>query len=146
MKQQLMDLLKQAMKDDKKMQKGCLQLVKARCDAYEKENGEYPEGASFYQLVGAEIKQAEQTLEYAIKANNDSAAAVATMKRDYLFTLMPPQLDASEVLEKVKEMVDPSLSMGENMKTIQVALAGQANGRDVANAVRVVLVNGKVGK
>lgn len=129
--------LKQAMKNKDVLAKGVLQLLKAKVDAYCKDNGiDDITSQDFYVLVQSELKQLDQSLGFAQTAGRDDLIAEIGLKKDLLTNYLPKQLSYEEVMNVVQSTIDSSKPMGENMKHYMAHFNGQADNKTISTVVR----------
>lgn len=129
--------LKQAMKYKDGLSKGVLQLLKAKVDAYCKENGlDDISKQDFYVIVQSEIKQLDQSLGFAETAGRQDLIEEIGHKKATLMDYLPKQLSYDEVMNVVQSTIDSSKPMGENMKHYMAHFNGQADNKTISTVVR----------
>jgi hypothetical protein len=129
--------LKQAMKDKDVLTKGVLTLLKSALDSAEKEKGSELTALEETAIVNREIKQTNQALEGAEKAERQDLIEKEEAKLVLLKTFLPAQLSEDEILRMLTEAgVSKGMNMGDGMKIAKPLLAGKADGSMISTAVK----------
>ena len=140
LKNEVFDLLKQAMKEKDVLSKGVLQLIKSALDAAEKEKGAELSKEEEIVVVNREIKQTTQALEGAKAANREDLIEKEQAKIDLLKKFLPAQLSEEEIEAKLREAgINADVNMGEAMKIARQLLNGQADGATISKIVKALI-------
>jgi uncharacterized protein len=97
--------------------------------------------AELIQLVRREIRQRDEAEEFARKAARDDAVAQNQAERAMLEEYAPPQIDAAQLEQAVRELAGgtDARSMGAIMSALRERFAGNFDGRQASEIVRRVL-------
>ncbi|WP_102691464.1 GatB/YqeY domain-containing protein [Rummeliibacillus pycnus] len=140
LKTAVFDQLKKAMKEKNVLAKGVLTIVKSSLDLAEKEKGSELTHEEEIAIINREIKQTNQALEGAEKANRSDLIEQEQAKLALLKTFLPEQLSEEKVIELLKEAgISSGMNMGEAMKIAKPLLAGKAEGSVIAKAVKSLI-------
>lgn len=90
-------------------------------------------------VVKKQIKQINETLEFAIKGNRDETAEKCRDELAILSDYLPEELSYDDIKARVSVLVDSSMNKGQAMKTAMGALRSMADGKLIAKAVSEVL-------
>ena len=90
-------------------------------------------------VVKKQIKQINETLEFAIKGNRDEMAEKCRDELAILSDYLPEELSYDDIKARVSVLVDSSMNKGQAMKTAMGALRSMADGKLIAKAVSEVL-------
>lgn len=90
-------------------------------------------------VVKKQIKQINETLEFAIKGNRDETAEKCRDELAILSDYLPEELSYDDIKSRVSVLVDSSMNKGQAMKTAMGALRSMADGKLIAKAVSEVL-------
>lgn len=140
LQKQIMEDLKQAMRDKDTLKKGVLTLVKAGLMNAEKEKRSPLTSVEELAIVQREIKQTKQALSEAEKANREDIVEQEKLKIAILEQYLPAQLSKDEVKEKLyKSGINSKMNMGEAMKQAMSVLKGRADNKVISEVVREIL-------
>lgn len=140
LKAQVFDQLKQAMKNKDVLAKGVLTLVKAALDAAEKEKGAALSTEEEIAVVNREIKQTNQSLEGAQKAERQDLIDKEEAKLVLLKTFLPKQFTEEEIIAALQEAgIAAGMNMGDAMKIAKPLLTGKADGAAISKAVKALI-------
>lgn len=140
LKDQVFDLLKQAMKNKDALAKGVLQLVKSALDSAEKEKGAALTPDEEIAIINREVKQTNQALEGAKQAGREDLIANEEAKLELLKSFLPKQLTEEEVAEALKAAgITAGMNMGDAMKIAKPLLTGQAEGAVISKVVKALI-------
>lgn len=134
------DQLKQAMKNKDVLAKGVLTLIKAALDAAEKEKGAELTPLEETAVVNREIKQTNQSLEGAQKAERADLIEKEEAKLVILKSFLPTQLTEDEIIAKLQAAgITSGMNMGDAMKVAKPLLEGKADGGSISKAVKSLI-------
>lgn len=140
LKDQVFELLKQAMRDKDTLAKGVLTLVKSALDTAEKEKGSALTPEEEIAIINREVKQTNQALDGAKQAGREDLIANEEAKLQLLKGFLPKQLSEEEVAEALKAAgVGPGMNMGDAMKIAKPLLNGQAEGAVISKVVKSLI-------
>jgi len=140
LKTEVFEQLKTAMKEKDILAKGVLSLLKSALDLAEKEKGEALTADEEMAIVNREVKQTNQALEGAQKAERADLIEKEEAKLVLLKSFLPTQLSEEEIAEKlVAAGVEKGMNMGEAMKIAKPLLSGQAEGAVISKVVKNII-------
>ncbi len=140
LKTEVFEQLKTAMKEKDILAKGVLSLLKSALDLAEKEKGEALTADEEMAIVNREVKQTNQALEGAQKAERADLIEKEEAKLVLLKSFLPTQLSEEEIAEKlVAAGVEKGMNMGEAMKIAKPLLSGQAEGAVISKVVKSII-------
>ncbi len=140
LKTEVFEQLKTAMKEKDILAKGVLSLLKSALDLAEKEKGEALTADEEMAIVNREVKQTNQALEGAQKAERADLIEKEEAKLVLLKSFLPTQLSEEEIAEKlVAAGVEKGMNMGEAMKIAKPLLSGQAEGAAISKVVKSII-------
>lgn len=90
-------------------------------------------------VVKKQIKQINETLEFAIKGNRDETAEKCRDELAILSDYLPEELSYDDIKARVSVLVDSNMNKGQAMKTAMGTLRSMADGKLIAKAVSEVL-------
>ena len=121
--------LKNAMREKNVLAKGVLTLLKAALDSAEKEKGAVLSTEEEVAIVNREIKQTNQALEGAQKAQREDLIEQEEAKLVLLKSFLPKQLSEDEIITMLTEAgITKGMNMGDAMKIAKPLLAGKTDG------------------
>lgn len=140
LKTEVFEQLKKAMKEKDILAKGVLTLLKSALDLAEKEKGAALTAEEEIAIVNREVKQTNQALEGAQKAERADLIEKEEAKLVLLKSFLPKQLSEQEIAEKlVAAGVEKGMNMGEAMKIAKPLLSGQAEGAVISKVVKSII-------
>lgn len=129
--------LKTAMKEKDVLAKGVLTILKSGLDLAEKEKGEVLSAEEEVAVINREIKQTNQALEGAQKAQRADLIEKEEAKLKLLKSFLPEQLSEEKIAELlIATGVVKGINMGEAMKIAKPLLAGKADGATISKVVK----------
>ena len=142
MKEILKQELKNAMKEKNVIKKNTLQLVLAGITNKEKDLLRDIDETEQLAIIQKEIKQTEDSLEGAKKANREDLAKEAEIKIDILKSFLPKQLSEDEVSLIINKYIIEGMTMkdmGKIMSLVKEETTGKADNRLVSQLVKKAL-------
>ena len=132
--------LKNAMREKDVLAKGVLTLLKAALDSAEKEKGAVLSTEEEVAIVNREIKQTNQALEGAQKAQREDLIKQEEAKLVLLKKFLPKQLSEDEIVAMLTEAgVTKGMNMGDAMKIAKPLLAGKTDGGTMSKVVKSLI-------
>ena len=129
--------LKNAMREKNVLAKGVLTLLKAALDSAEKEKGAVLSTEEEVAIVNREIKQTNQALEGAQKAQREDLIEQEEAKLVLLKSFLPKQLSEDEIGTMLTEAgITKGMNMGDAMKIAKPLLAGKTDGGTMSKVVK----------
>ncbi|MDW0118286.1 GatB/YqeY domain-containing protein [Sporosarcina thermotolerans] len=140
LKTTVFEQLKQAMREKDVLSKGVLTLLKSALDLAEKEKGSALTKEEEVAIVNREIKQTNQALEGAEKAQREDLIEQEKAKLVLLKSFLPKQLSEEEVTALLTEAgVTKGMNMGDAMKIAKPLLAGKTDGGTMSKVVKSLI-------
>lgn len=140
LKTTVFEQLKQAMREKDVLSKGVLTLLKSALDLAEKEKGSALSEEEEVAIVNREIKQTNQALEGAEKAQREDLIEQEKAKLALLKSFLPKQLSEEEVAALLTEAgVTKGMNMGDAMKIAKPLLAGKTDGGTMSKVVKSLI-------
>lgn len=141
LKQKVNSDLIQAMKDKNALVKGVLQIVKAGFNNAEKQAGMELDNEQLIPVIQKEIKQTQQALEGAQKAQREDLIAQELSKLGLLKSYLPEQLDGIQIKYRLLDLgVKSGMSMGDAMKLAKLGFKqGEAEPRLISQIVKELI-------
>ena len=128
------------MKEKDVLSKGVLTLLKAALEKAEKEKGSVLTTEEEIAVVNREVKQTNQALEGAQKANREDLIEKEKAKLTLLKTFLPKQLSEEEIATMLTEAgITKGMGMGDAMKIAKPLLAGKADGSIMSKVVKSLI-------
>lgn len=132
--------LKRAMKEKDVLAKGVLTLLKSALDNAEKEKGSILAPEEEIAIVNREVKQTNQALEGAQKANRDDLIEKEEAKLVLLKSFLPKQLSEEEIVVLLTEAgIAKGMNIGDAMKIAKPILTGKADGSIMSKVVKSLI-------
>lgn len=139
---QLMQDLKEAMKNKDSLKKGVLTLIKSGISLAQKEKKAHLTFEEELAIVQRELKQTRQALTEAEKANRQDIIEQEKAKIEIIQSYLPKQLSEEEIEKELDILgISKGMSIGEAMKIAKPAMAGK-----VDNAVLAKLIRQRLGQ
>lgn len=140
MKTEVFEQLKQAMRDKDALAKGVLTLVKSALDLAEKEKGAALSPEEEIAIINREMKQTNQSLEGAQKAERADLIEKEEAKLTILKSFLPKQFSEEEIIAALQEAgITAGMNMGDAMKIAKPLLVGKADGAAISKAVKTLI-------
>ncbi len=132
--------LKNAMREKDVLAIGVLTLLKAALDSAEKDKGAVLSTEEEVAIVNREIKQTNQALEGAQKAQREDLIAQEEAKLVLLKSFLPKQLSEDEIGTMLTEAgITKGMNMGDAMKIAKPLLTGKTDGGTMSKVVKVLI-------
>ncbi|PFJ27798.1 GatB/YqeY domain-containing protein [Bacillus thuringiensis] len=140
LKEQLMNDLKQAMKEKDTVKKNVIILIRTGISNSEKENKRELTKEEEIAIVRKELKQTKEALQIAEKANRQDIVESEKLKIAVIELYLPAQLSEEEVHDiLIKLNVAKTAKMKDVMQLMQTEVAGRADGSLVSRIVKEYL-------
>ncbi len=146
MREELLNELKDAMKNKDEIRKNTITMLRAAILQIEKDTKASLDDDEIKALVSKEVKKRKESIEDYIKGNRDDIVSQLNREIEILSKYLPEQLSK----EKIESLVDEAISsanatslkdMGKVMQIIRPATNGKADGKIVSDIVREKLSN-----
>jgi uncharacterized protein len=142
LQEQLMDDMKQAMRDKDTVKLGVIRLIRSEVRNYEIDNGPQDD-AGVQAIIRRMTKQLKDALTDFKNADRDDLVQEEAAKIVVLESYLPAQMSEAEVAELVNKAIAdlPDKNMGAAMKAAMAAVNGQADGKVVSELVKQALAS-----
>lgn len=143
--QQITDDLKAAMKARDEARVSCLRMIKASLKNLQVEKGRELEEEEILATISSAVRKAQEAIEEFRKGDREDLALKEAQEIKIYQSYLPQQL-SSEAIEKIlREIIDElsantSRDIGKVMKAAMNKMAGQAQGKEVNEIARKLLV------
>lgn len=143
--QKITDDLKAAMKARDEARVSCLRMIKASLKNLQVEKGRELEEEEILATISSAVRKAQEAIEEFRKGGREDLALKEEQEIKIYQSYLPQQL-SSEAIEKIlREIIDElsaktSRDIGKVMKAAMNKMAGQAQGKEVNEIARKLLV------
>lgn len=146
LKQQLMNDLKQAMKEKDTIKKNTIQLIRAQILQVEKDKQIELTDTQILDIIVKQQKQKLDTLEEFKKANRQDLIEQTNKELEVLKTYLPEPVTIDQIREEAEHQFNlnnyTKKEMGLFIKNLKTILGPGANGKDIAIVVKEILNKG----
>lgn len=144
LKEQLLEDLKNAMKEKDEIRKNAVQMVRAAILQVEKDNGISLEDDKIIEIIAKEVKKRKDSIEDYKKGERQDLVAQIETEIEILSKYLPKQLSKEEikkVVEQViKEVEATSIKdIGKVMKAAKEKIGASADGKAINEVVKELL-------
>ena len=143
LKQQLMNDLKQAMKEKNNIQKNTIQLIRAQILQVEKDKQIELTDTQILDIIVKQQKQKLDVLEEFKKANRQDLIEQTNKELEVLKTYLPEPISIEKIREEAEHEYNlngyTKKEMGLFIKNLKTILGPGANGKDIAIVVKEIL-------
>jgi uncharacterized protein YqeY len=144
LKDQLLNDLKDAMKNKDELKKNTVQMIRAAVLQVEKDNGIELDDAKILEVIAKESKKRIDAAADFEKSGREDLIEQNKKELEIINSYLPKQLSVEEVEEKVKEIIakvgaQSIKDMGLVMKEAKNELGVTANGKVISDAVKKLL-------
>ncbi len=144
LKDQLLNDLKDAMKNKDELKKNTVQMIRAAILQVEKDNGIELDDAKILEVIAKESKKRIDAAADFEKSGREDLIEQNRKELEIISSYLPKQLSVEEVEEKVKEIISKVgassiKDMGLVMKEAKNELGVTANGKVISDAVKKLL-------
>lgn len=144
LKEQLLEDLKNAMKEKDEIRKNAVQMVRAAILQVEKDNGISLEDDKIIEIIAKEVKKRKDSIEDYKKGERQDLVVQIETEIEILSKYLPEQLSKEEikkVVEQViKEVEATSIKdMGKVMKASKEKIGASADGKAINEVVKELL-------
>ena len=144
LKDQLLNDLKDAMKNKDELKKNTVQMIRAAILQVEKDNGIELDDAKILEVIAKESKKRIDAAADFEKSGREDLIEQNRKELEIISSYLPKQLSVEEVEEKVKEIISKVgassiKDMGLVMKEAKNELGVTANGKVISDVVKKLL-------
>ena len=146
LKQQIMNDLKQAMKEKNNIQKNTIQLIRTQILKEEKDKQIELTDTQILDIIVKQQKQKLDVLEEFKKANRQDLIEQTNKELEVLKTYLPEPVTIDQIREEAEHQFNlnnyTKKEMGLFIKNLKTILGPGANGKDIAIVVKEILNKG----
>lgn len=144
LKDQLMNDLKEAMKDKDTIRKNTVQMVRSAVLQFEKDNKTELDDNGVIEVIAKELKKRKDVLPEYEKSGRDDLIEGLNKEIETLLGYLPAQLSKDELMEIVKEAIAETgatsmKDMGKIMAAVMPKTKGRADGKEINAIVKEML-------
>ncbi len=144
MKEDLLNALKEAMKQKDELKKDTITMLRAAILQVEKDNKKQLNQSEMEAIVAKQIKSRKESLEDFKKANRDDLVEKIEKEIKILEVYLPEQLTKDQLKKLISEAIEKTgaatpRDMGKVMQEIKPKIAGKADGKQVSDLVKEML-------
>jgi len=144
LKDQLMNDLKEAMKDKDTIRKNTVQMVRSAVLQFEKDNKTELDDNGVIEVIAKELKKRKDVLPEYEKSGRDDLIEGLNKEIETLLGYLPAQLSKEELMEIVKEAIAETgatsmKDMGKIMAAVMPKTKGRADGKEINAIVKEML-------
>ena len=144
LKDQLMNDLKDAMKDKDTIRKNTVQMVRSAVLQFEKDNKTELDDNGVIEVIAKELKKRKDVLPEYEKSGRDDLIEGLKREIETLLGYLPAQLSKEELMEIVKEAIAETgatsmKDMGRIMAAVMPKTKGRADGKEINAIVKEML-------
>lgn len=144
LKDQLMNDLKEAMKDKDVIRKNTVQMVRSAVLQFEKDNKTELDDNGVIEVIAKELKKRKDVLPEYEKSCRDDLIEGLNKEIETLLGYLPAQLSKEELMEIVKEAIAETgatsmKDMGKIMAAVMPKTKGRADGKEINAIVKEML-------
>lgn len=144
LKDQLMDDLKQSMKDKDNLKKSVITLIRSAVKQYEVDNRVEADDDKVIDTISKQLKQRRDSLVEFEKAQREDLVDQTKKEIDVLVSYLPEQMSAEEVKNIVAQTISETgassvKDMGRLMASLMPKLKGKADGKLINEIAKELL-------
>ena len=144
LKDQLMNDLKEAMKDKDTIRKNTVQMVRSAVLQFEKDNKTELDDNGVIEVIAKELKKRKDVLPEYEKSGRDDLIEGLNKEIETLLGYLPAQLSKEELMEIVKVVIAETgatsmKDMGKIMAAVMPKTKGRADGKEINAIVKEML-------
>lgn len=144
LKEELMQDLKDAMKEKNTIKKDTVQMVRAAILQIEKDKGIDVDDNKIIEIIAKEVKGKKDALVEFEKGGREDLIEQTNKEIEVLEKYLPKQLSKDEIKEKVEEVINKlgatsMKDMGHVMKEAKALIGAAADGRAINEVVKELL-------
>ncbi len=144
LKEELLEALKDAMKNKNEIKKNAVQMVRASILQQEKDKQITLNEEQVLEVIAKEVKKRKESIPEFEKAGREDLVNNIKEEISYLEVYLPKQLTDEELEEKIKEIIEKVgattiKDMGNVMKEAKAEIGTTADGKRISDCVRKLL-------
>lgn len=144
LKDELLEALKDAMKNKNEIKKNAVQMVRASILQQEKDKQITLNEEQVLEVIAKEVKKRKESIPEYEKAEREDLVEKIKEEISYLEIYLPKQLTDEELETKIKEIIEKVgassiKDMGNVMKEAKVEIGTAADGKRISDCVRKLL-------
>ncbi len=140
--QQLVDEMKQAMKDGDRARLGVIRYLRSEIKNFEIDHGQQND-AGIEKIIAQQVKQVKESIEEYQKAGREDLVSAEEVKLKVLEEYLPEQMSDGEVQTIIDEVLQKveNPQIGPMIGQVMAKVQGKADGGQVASLVRQALAS-----
>jgi uncharacterized protein YqeY len=144
LKDELLEALKDAMKNKNENKKNAIQMARASVLQEEKDKKITLNDEQVLEVISKEVKKRKESIPEYEKAQREDIINKIKEEISYLEVYLPKQLTDEELEEKIKAIVEKVgatsiKDMGNVMKEAKIEIGASADGKRISDCVRKIL-------
>ena len=146
MKEELLNELKEAMRNKDELRKNTITMLRSAILQVEKDSQKTLNDDEIVVIISKEVKKRKDSIEDYVKAKRDDIVSDLNREIEILSKYLPKQLEDNEIEELVEEAIQETGALGPNdmgkvMQNLRPKTAGKADGKKVSQIVKSKLEN-----
>ena len=146
MKEQLLNELKDAMRNKDELRKNTITMLRSAILQVEKDNQKELNDEEIQIIVSKEVKKRKESIDDFVKGDRLDIVEELNKEIEILSKYLPEQLSEEEVEKLVKESIEKvqatsAKDMGKVMQDLRPKISGKADGKLVSDIVKNLLSN-----
>ena len=143
--QRLIEDLKTAMKAKDTGRLSCLRMLKTSIKNLQVEKGHELDDDEIQTVISSSVRKAKEAAGEFRKGNREDLALKEEQEMKYLYEYLPQQMTSEEIEKTLREIIDELSAkspkdLGKVMKAAMAKMAGQAQGKEVNEIARKLLI------
>ena len=144
LKEELLEALKDAMKNKNENKKNAIQMARASVLQQEKDKQITLNDEQILEVIAKEVKKRKESIPEYEKAEREDLVNKIKEEISYLEVYLPKQLSDEELEGKIKEIIEKVgatsiKDMGNVMKEAKTEIGASADGKRISDCVRKIL-------
>ena len=144
LKEELMNALKEAMREKDEVMKNTVQMVRAAILQFEKDNQVEVDDNKIIEIIAKQVKEKKDAMVEFEKGGREDLMAQTTREIEILSKYLPKQLSKEEIKAIVEEVIasvgaTSMKDMGNVMREAKAKIGAAADGRTINEVVKELL-------
>ena len=144
LKEELMNELKEAMRDKNEIKKNTVQMVRAAILQFEKDNAVEVDDNKIVEIIAKQVKEKKDAMVEFEKGGREDLIKQTTEEIEILSKYLPKQLSKEEIKPIVEEVIKAvgatsMKDMGNVMREAKAKIGAAADGRTINEVVKELL-------
>jgi uncharacterized protein YqeY len=144
LKEELMNELKEAMRDKNEIKKNTVQMVRAAILQFEKDNAVEVDDNKIVEIIAKQVKEKKDAMVEFEKGDREDLIKQTTEEIEILSKYLPKQLSKEEIKPIIEEVIKAvgatsMKDMGNVMREAKAKIGAAADGRTINEVVKELL-------